>query len=53
MGLKINFGSQVVKWQRWQVDYLSGKSMRIMKFKMFYQDCIDFLAKIANLQLIM
>ena len=30
MGLEINFGSHVVKWQRWQVGYLNEKSMRIM-----------------------
>ena len=32
MGLKINFGLQVVKWQRWQVSYQNEKSMRIIDF---------------------
>ena len=32
MGLKINFGLQVVKWQRWQVDYLSEKSVLTIDF---------------------
>ena len=45
MDLESNFGSQVVKWQRWQVDYLSEKSMLIVKFKIFYQDFIGFQVK--------
>ena len=42
-----------MKWQRWQVDYLSEKSMLIMKFKIFYQDFIGFLVKMIIFELIM